>query len=58
MRIDGLTDEFRPDGVIPFKLDKKAAEAEFKSFISKKHFVQPDLFSKAQMEDFYGVYYP
>lgn len=49
---DRLTDEFRPDGVIPFKLDKKAAEAEFKSFISKKRFVQPDFFSQAQMEDF------
>ena len=55
---DRLTDEFRPDGVIPFKLDKKAAEAEFKSFISKKRFVQPDFFSQAQMEDFSGVYYP
>lgn len=55
---DRLTDEFRPDGVIPFKLDKKAAEAEFKSFISKKRFVQPDFFSQAQMEDFAGVYYP
>ena len=53
-----LTDEFRPDGVIPFKLDKKAAEAEFKSFISKKRFVQPDFFSQAQMEDFSGVYFP
>ena len=55
---DRLTDEFRPDGVIPVKLDKKAAEAEVKSFISKKRFVQPEFFSQAQMEDFSGVYYP
>ncbi len=55
---DRLSDEFSPDGVIPFKLDKKAAEAQFKAFIKKKKFVKRDFFSQAQMEDFSGVYYP
>ncbi len=55
---DRLSDEFCPDGVIPFKMDKKAAEAQFKAFIKKKKFVKRDFFSHAQMEDFAGVYYP
>lgn len=55
---DRLSDEFRPDGVIPFQLDKQAAQEQFKTFIQKKHFVCKDFFSQTQMEDFSGVYYP
>ena len=55
---DRLDDEFRPDGVIPFQLDKAAAEQEFLSFIKKKKFVDRDFFNGAQLEMFSGVYYP
>ena len=55
---DRLDDEFRPDGVIPFQLDKEAALAEFRRFISKKRFVDRAFFSDDQLEMFSGVYYP
>lgn len=55
---DRLSDAFEPDGVIPFQLDKEAAEKEFLAYIKKKHFVRKEFFSQSQMEDFSGVYYP
>lgn len=55
---DRLTDEFRPDGVIPFQLDRKAAEEKFRKFVKSKHFIDKEFFAPQQMEDFSGVYYP
>ena len=55
---DRLDDEFRPDGVIPFKLDKAAAEKQFMEHISKKRFLDRGFFNAAQLEMFSGVYYP
>lgn len=55
---DRLDAEFRPDGVIPFRLDKKGAEDAFKKFVAKKTFIDKKFFSTAQLEDFSGVYYP
>ena len=55
---DRLTDEFRPDGVIPFKLDRAAAEKKFHQYLDKKRFVDRQFFSAEQMESFSGVYYP
>lgn len=55
---DRLDDEFRPDGVIPFQLDKAAAEKKFMDYISKKKFVDRAFFNGAQLEMFSGVYYP
>lgn len=55
---DRLTDEFRPDGVIPFQLDRKAAEDKFRRFVESKHFIDRNFFNTQQMEDFSGVYYP
>lgn len=55
---DRLDDEFRPDGVIPFKLDKAAAEKQFLDYISRKKFVDRSFFNGAQLEMFSGVYYP
>ena len=55
---DRLDDEFRPDGVIPFQLDKAAAEKQFTDFIKKKKFLDRDFFNGAQLEMFSGVYYP
>ena len=55
---DRLDDEFRPDGVIPFQLDKTNAEKQFMAFIKKKKFLDRDFFNGAQLEMFSGVYYP
>ena len=55
---DRLDDDFRPDGVIPFKLDKETAEKQFLEYISKKKFVDRAFFNGAQLEMFSGVYYP
>ncbi len=55
---DRLDEEFRPDGVIPFQLDREAAEKQFVSYISKKKFLDRSFFNGAQLEMFSGVYYP
>lgn len=55
---DRLSEEFRPDGVIPFSLDRQAAEAAFHKYVDKKLFIDKSFFSQAQLEDFSGVYYP
>lgn len=55
---DRLTDEFRPDGVIPFQMDRKAAEEKFRKFVKSKRFIDTEFFAPQQMEDFSGVYYP
>lgn len=55
---DRLAGEFRPDGVIPFAMDKQGAEAAFRKFIRGRKFVDHAFYSTAQMEDFSGVYYP
>ena len=55
---DRLDDEFRPDGVIPFQLDKETAEKQFMDYIKKKKFVDRAFFNGAQLEMFSGVYYP
>lgn len=55
---DRLTDEFRPDGVIPFQFDRQAAEEKFRKFVKSKRFIDRAFFTPQQMEDFSGVYYP
>ena len=55
---DRLSEEFRPDGVIPFQLAQKEAEAKFNEFVRKKMFIDRRFFSKDQLENFSGVYYP
>lgn len=55
---DRLTETFEPDGVIPFQLDRKAAEEKFRQFVESKKFIDKDFFAPQQMEDFSGVYYP
>lgn len=55
---DRLTDEFKPDGVIPFQLDRKAAEEKFNAYVKSKKFIDHSFFTPQQMEDFSGVYYP
>ena len=55
---DRLDDDFRPDGVIPFQLDKETAEMQFMDYIGRKRFVDRAFFNGAQLEMFSGVYYP
>ena len=56
--MDRLSDEFRPDGVIPFELDKEHALSTFKQFLSKKRFLDRNFLSDDQLEMLSGVYYP
>ena len=55
---DRLSDDFRPDGVVPFGIKKQEAEEQFKRLVARKTFIDRDFFSTAQLEDFSGVYYP
>ncbi len=53
-----VSDAFRPDEVIPFRMSREEARASFDEYIKKKKFVDRRFFSDAQLEDFSGVYYP
>ncbi len=53
-----ISEAFRPDEVIPFRVDREEARASFDRYIRKKLFVDRRFFSDAQLEDFSGVYYP
>ena len=55
---DRLADAFEPDGVVPFRVQKKEAEEKFKQLVERKTFIDRSFFSTAQLEDFSGVYYP
>ncbi len=55
---DRVTEEYRPDSLIPFSIPREEAEERFKKYIKKKKFVDRRFFSGAQLEDFSGVYYP
>ncbi len=55
---DRLDEAFRPDGVIPFQLDREAAEKQFMDYIGRKKFLDRGFFNGAQLEMFSGVYYP
>ena len=55
---DRVAEDYRPDGVIPFHLEKEEARKQFDAYIARHHFVDRKFFSRAQLEDFSGVYYP
>lgn len=48
----------RPDLVIPFKLDKKAAKEAFKKHLSDKKFVPKSFLSDNRIDEIKGVYVP
>ena len=48
----------RPDLVIPFKLDKKAAKEALKKHISTKKFVPKSFLEDNRLEEIKGVYVP
>ena len=53
-----LTDEWLPDSVLPFTIDKEQAVQEFMKWVQSKRFVPKAFFSKSQVENMSGVYYP
>lgn len=55
---DRLSADFRPDGVVPFRIEREEAEQRFRDYIQRHRFVKRSFFEGAQMENFSGVYYP
>ena len=53
-----LTEEFHPDQIIPFEIDRKQAEQHFLDFVQKKKFVPNAFFQKNQIEKLTGIYFP
>ena len=53
-----LSGKFKPDGLIPFEIDKKKAKEIFKNWIKNKKYVPNDFYSPRQMEYLEGIYYP
>jgi len=53
-----LTDDMRPDSVLPFAIDKAEAVETFMKWVQGKKYVPKAFFSKAQVESMSGVYYP
>lgn len=56
--MDRVSDEFHPDGMIPFAIDREGAVARFKTYLSKKWFVRREFFSQGSLEKLSGVFYP
>lgn len=52
-----LDGKYRPDGLIPFEIDKKKAKEIFKNWIQKKKYVPDDFYSPRQMDYLEGIYY-
>ncbi|MBR3381893.1 MAG: hypothetical protein IKG85_02495 [Clostridia bacterium] len=48
----------RPDGVIPFRIDKKSLPAAVQSFYKDKKLLPRKFFSESNIEDLAGVYVP
>ena len=49
---------YRPDLIIPFKLDKKAAKEAFKKHLSGKKFVPKGFLDDNKLEEIKGIYVP
>lgn len=53
-----ITDDLRPDTVLPFTIDKARAVKTFMDWVRTKRYVPKAFFSQAQVEKMSGVYYP
>lgn len=53
-----LSGKFLPDKIIPFSIDKKAAEQKFLEYVGKKKFIPRAFFNKKQISRMSGVYFP
>jgi len=54
-RLSGM---LKPDYVIPFKLDKKAAKEKLKSYVNSKKFAPNTFKSENKLEEIKGIYVP
>lgn len=53
-----LTNDMRPDAVLPFAVSKKQAVDTFMNWVRSKRFIPKAFFKEAQIESLTGVYYP
>ncbi len=53
-----LSGEFKPDLIIPFKIDKKGAIAKFKEMCGKRKFLPKNFIAESRLEEIKGVYFP
>lgn len=53
-----LTADMKPDQVLPFTIGKDKAVERFLAWVRKKRFVPKGFFSKNEVEQMAGVYYP
>ena len=53
-----LTDEFKPDLVLPFKIEKEDAKKKFLDWTRGKRFVPRGFFTQQNIDNLSGVYYP
>ncbi len=53
-----LSGVLKPDFVIPFKLDKKAAKQKLKDYVSTKRFAPSTFKSENKLEEIKGIYVP
>lgn len=55
---DRLRGDFRPDQIIPFRVDRKQAEQHFLAWAKSKRFVPKSFYSHSQLEKLTGIYLP
>lgn len=55
---DRLRGDFRPDQIIPFRVDRKQAEEHFLKWAKSKRFVPKSFYSDSQLEKLTGIYLP
>jgi len=53
-----LTDDMRPDSVLPFTIDREKAASSFMNWVKSKRYVPKGFFSRDQIQNLTGVYYP
>lgn len=56
--VDRALGEFRPNRIIPFKVDKKKAEDIFLSWAKSKRYVDKNFYSQSQLDKITGMYLP
>lgn len=56
--VGNVTDEWKPDGVIPFKLNKQAAKDALKKHMSGKKLLDKSFAPDSRLEEIKGVYVP
>ena len=56
--MDKLGDEYTPDFLIPFSIDRKQAEKVFADWVKKQKYIPSDFYNAKQIELLSGVYFP